>query len=72
MGENREELVKNLAIYLHDKFCHWNHADGCSWHYAIDRETGKHDWSEFSHREYLKKAFDLLLFVGNPHPEIKE
>lgn len=55
-----DKELKNLAIYLHDKYCRWNHADGCSWHYAIDRETGNHDWSDYAHKEYLDKARDLV------------
>ena len=43
-----------LAIALHEKFCTWNHTDGCSWWYAV--KDGVHDWGDYSHEKYLHKA----------------
>ena len=45
-------------MILHDKHCHWNHTDGCGWFYAV--KDGKHDWSEYGHQDYLKKAKLLI------------
>ena len=47
-----------LAISLHEKFCNWNHTDGCSWWYAV--KDGVHDWSEDSHRSYFNKAHQVM------------
>lgn len=56
--EKTKSELKNLtpeqqiAEYLHEKTCRWNHTDGCSWHY----ETGNNKWSCGVHSEYLKRA----------------
>lgn len=50
-----------LAIMLHDKFCKWNHTDGCAWHYQID--DGVHDWSASEHRTWLKRAKKIKVVV---------
>ncbi len=47
-----------LAVQLHDKFCRWNHTDGCSWFYEVD---DKDTWAQSSHKEYLTKARKLIL-----------
>lgn len=52
-----------LAIKLHDKWCRWNHTDGCGWHYAI--KDGVHDWSESSHQAYLRKAHIIMKRLEN-------
>jgi hypothetical protein len=67
----RRELVKRareqmgaltpthkLACVLHDRLCHWNHTDGCAWHYAI--KDGVHDWGEHSHQVYHHKAVMVM------------
>jgi hypothetical protein len=43
-----------LAEELHGMLCHWNHTDGCSWHYEI--ENGVHNWTGNAHSNYLSKA----------------
>lgn len=61
-----DEDLKNLAIYLHETYCRWNHADGCSWHYEIDRvgEDSVHDWGRFAHKEYMDKAKNLIAWMN--------
>lgn len=49
-----------LAIALHDNLCHWNHADGCSWHYEIT--GGIHDFCGTAHSDYLQKATTIVEF----------
>jgi hypothetical protein len=50
---------KRLAIAIHDKQCHWNHTDGCSWFYAKD-DVAETWTSEHSHIQYLEKAHNVL------------
>lgn len=57
----------DLAIFLHSKFCHGNHTDGCSWYYAV--KDGMHDWSDYAHEEYLKKARLVLGCCNRMHLE---
>lgn len=45
---------KILAEKLHEKFCTWNHTDGCGWFY--DRG----DWTEHSRQSYLKQASSII------------
>ena len=45
-----------LAELLHSKLCHWNHTDGCGWHYgAWDKIPLEH-----SRDEYLRRARRIL------------
>lgn len=53
-------LEQKLAITLHESLCSWNHTDGCGWHYAV--RNGVHDWSEWSHGQYLAQAHKLMSF----------
>lgn len=53
--------VYELAISMHDKLCHWNHTDGCGWHYQI--KNGIHDWNEHDHRIWLNKAVLVMNMV---------
>lgn len=48
------EDSKKLADFIHEKNCHCNHTDGCSWFYDKD------DWKSFSHLQYLKNAYKIL------------
>lgn len=50
-----------LAIILHSKQCKFNHTDGCGWFYSVKKN--QHDWREYSHQEYLKKAEKALKIV---------
>jgi len=47
-----------LAIFLHEKQCRWNHTDGCSWHYEI--HNGVPDWSGHAHSKYWNIAAQIL------------
>lgn len=49
---------KRLAIYLHDKLCHSNHTDMCSWYYEI--KGLEDDWTSWTHDRYLSKANKAL------------
>lgn len=62
---NDKKLTKleKVAILLHDRNCHHNHTDGCGWQYAV--RNGIHDWNEFAHKEYLKKAQEIIELVEN-------
>lgn len=51
-------LTGQLAIFLHEKQCHWNHTDGCSWHYEISK--GVPDWSGSAHNKYWNIAARIL------------
>ena len=44
-----------LATELHNKLCHSNHTDGCTWYYS------EQDWTEYSHKKYLTKAENVLV-----------
>lgn len=65
----REEYIKllpknqRLAIFLHSKLCHSNHADMCSFYYGV-RDL-QDDWNEFAHKEYLKKSNRALEVIDN-------
>lgn len=60
----REEYVallplnQRVAILLHSRLCRDNHTDGCGFFYGV--KGLKDDWSEYSHKEYLKKANKLI------------
>jgi len=49
----RENAIE-LAEILHGKQCHWNHTDGCSWHYS--------NWDNpcDTRKSYLEKAYKML------------
>jgi hypothetical protein len=46
--------AQQLAEILHSKICHWNHTDGCGWHYESWINPG------YSRKEYLEKAKGIL------------
>ncbi len=50
--------VGQLAIVLHEKQCHSNHTDGCSWHYEIHH--GVPDWAGHAHSKYWNIAAQIL------------
>lgn len=58
----QQTVTQKLAVYLHDKLCTWNHTDGCSWYYAIDK--GRHNWNDHAHKHYLDKAYKLLHHIS--------
>lgn len=52
------DKLKENADKLHSCFCHVNHTDGCGYYYC----TSDTCWvNEFSHSEYLIKAYNLHL-----------
>ena len=51
---------QRLAEHLHEMKCTWNHDDGCSWYYEKSYETGRFDWTEYTHQKWLHKAQALL------------
>ena len=66
LEEQKKELANmhphaQLAIELHERFCTWNHTDGCCWHYEITK--GKHNWNSIAHLRYLKKAEKLAAYA---------
>lgn len=58
-----------LAIKLHDKFCRWNHIDGCGWDYEF--VDSKHNWNGYAHKEYWNKAGKILKSGVDPKEAIK-
>lgn len=55
---DRTTPVHRLAIVLHDKFCRWNHTDGCGFFYEVNK--GVHSWSSREHQNWLAKADALM------------
>ena len=53
---------KVFSIVYHEKTCHHNHTDGCSWFYEIKHNT--HNWDSFAHKEFLRKSEELISLVG--------
>lgn len=50
--------VERLAVELHELLCHANHADGCGWHYEINK--GIHDWARGDHARWRSRALSTL------------
>lgn len=46
-----------LAEALHQRFCHWNHTDGCGWHYEKWSDTLR---MNSSRKPYLDMARRVL------------
>jgi|TARA_R110000824_G_scaffold105368_8_gene249347 hypothetical protein len=46
-----------LAEMIHSKMCHWNHIDGCGWHYESWDNIGD------SRQRYIDKANFILAQV---------
>lgn len=49
----RESPLQKLADAIHGIECHWNHTDGCSWHYESWEKPG------YAREQYLKKAIHV-------------
>lgn len=48
-----------LAIAIHSHLCHYNHTDGCSWHYAKDTDPAA--WkTDTTRKQYLEMAKRVL------------
>lgn len=41
--------IERLATWMHEKGCHHNHTDGCSWEYEAD-------WTGHAHKHWLEEA----------------
>lgn len=60
---------KEIATQLHELLCHYNHADGCGWHYA---DPTDYEWNrEFSHVKYLTMTRFMLEHEVNTDEVIK-
>ena len=59
----KEEM--DIATYLHEKLCTYNHTDGCDWYY----DDGS--WNRHSRTAYIKKAINFLQ-KGYTLQEIKD
>lgn len=61
MGKDRQTNSETgqLAIFLHSKLCNWNHTDGCSWFYEIERD-GTVNWAGYGHAKYWEIAQTIL------------
>lgn len=55
---------EDLADFLHQKMCLFNHADGCGYHYEIKNNI--HNWSANEHADWLKKANRMLKIFNDP------
>ena len=53
-GVKENQQLRGLAFDLHDRFCHFNHTDGCGWHYE------KEDWQGNAHQYWLDRAKLIL------------
>lgn len=55
MNENQ---LRAFAIYLHNKFCPYNHGDYCFWPYE-ENNSGDDDWEGHAHKKWLKIAEEI-------------
>jgi hypothetical protein len=55
----KEQILYSIAIWLHEKFCGHNHADGCGWYYEIKNNV--HDWNAYTHKTWLEWAEEMLI-----------
>lgn len=55
-----DPYTADIAVEIHNKTCHWNHTDGCSWYYEMKK--GQHDWNGDTHTRYFKRAEKLVRF----------
>lgn len=58
LGLEMSDPACELAIFLHDMTCRYDHTEGCGWFYEI--KNGKHDWSRYAHQQELRRARKLL------------
>ena len=50
---------RRLAVFLHDKFCRYNHTDGCGWDYE-GADDDVDCWTGPAHTRWLAEAKDLM------------
>lgn len=55
-------LEQELAEFLHENMCRFNHNDGCSWEYE---NCDPFVWNGFSHKKYLHSATLMINLVHN-------
>lgn len=67
----KEKPEYQLAKQLHDLTCRWNHTDGCSWFYEINKD-GEHDWNRSEHENYLKRANKLMHICEEKRIDVKQ
>lgn len=60
LAEYRSTLSEEeqLAIFLHQHLCHYNHTDACSWSYEIHGVVD--NWAEYAHKNYLEMAKRMI------------
>ena len=46
-------IYERLAVYLHNHYCHYSHADYCSWHY-------EKNWNDYAHNQYVEDAKQII------------
>jgi hypothetical protein len=55
LAQAEQEVPEHrLARELHGLLCHWNHIDGCGWHYEVS--GGVDNWSGQAHAAWLQRA----------------
>lgn len=47
-----------LAEELHSMQCRWNHTDGCSWFYEVNKSVV--NWHGHAHASWLQKARNVM------------
>lgn len=59
MAQESSPLIE-VVIKLHDKFCHYDHTEGCGWHYEISK--GIHQWggNGTAHHRWMETATNLV------------
>ena len=60
MGKNQRDKTRELAVFMHNKLCGWNHADGCGWLWEEEHDNdGKlleKTWGLHAHSSWCQKA----------------
>ncbi len=72
--DKRPDDAQKLAELLHERFCRYNHTDGCSWGYECgSSHPARHDPWEFgfAHKEWLGKARLFLDTAGKIQKTVK-
>lgn len=57
--------IKIFAVYMHNKFCPYNHTDQCAWQYEEQDNTC---WERYSHAHWFRVAAELLDYLGKESP----
>lgn len=51
--------LAELAVGLHDRFCGYNHTDGCAWLYECPNGN-THDWNGQAHQRWMERTEKVL------------